>query len=128
MMLIAIGLTTAVVVGVPVVLFAMDTIGRTLGTEAADAFAKVVYNQTALVDEGHINQSAVEVDVPADVVVSAHASELTISFMQEETVVASWSETYIHDIELVSPHGPGVYHLTIEIVEDVLEIAFIAVT
>jgi hypothetical protein len=105
----------------------MDTIGSTSRLETAEAFATSVHNLTAIVDGRHLNQSTLEISVPADVVVTAQESTLTISLLQGESVVASWSETYTHEIELTSSHGPGIYHFSVELVGDVLEIVFIAV-
>ncbi|MHA1959758.1 MAG: hypothetical protein ACW99U_05980 [Candidatus Thorarchaeota archaeon] len=126
MMLIAIGLTTAVIVGVPVLMYTMDIISNTSILETAEAFAARVHNLTSMVDNGQVNDTAVEVNVPLGIKLSAQDSTLTITLMDEDSVLTSWSAGYTRNINLVAPNIPGIYLLWIQVDGDFLEITFSA--
>ena len=64
MLLIAVGLTTAVMVGVPVLLVAMDTISNASQLESAQSFAIIMHNVTGQVDSGQTNDTSMEIRVP----------------------------------------------------------------
>ncbi len=124
MILIAIGLTTAVIVGVPILMYAIDTLGTTSQLEIARQVAESIHNGTARVDDGIVNSTAIEVTVPEGVTLVADNSTLTIFFEKEGIEPRSWSGIYDHAIVLHGPIGPGPYIVNIGLVSSTIEISF----
>ena len=65
MMLIAIGLTTAVIIGVPVLLYAIDTMTTTQQIQYAHQTADTIFNATQQVDSGDVGELTIQVYVPS---------------------------------------------------------------
>ncbi|MFW9847518.1 MAG: hypothetical protein ACFFF4_00150 [Candidatus Thorarchaeota archaeon] len=128
MMLIAIGLTMVVIVGVPVLLYTMDILSSASELEMAQNFADRVHNATSRVDQGLVNDTHIEISVPQYVEISAVGNTLTIMYEKEGADSISWSNTYTRQITLVSPPGFGLYMLYIHIDSGELVVAFVAVT
>ncbi|MFW9933772.1 MAG: hypothetical protein ACFFDR_14125, partial [Candidatus Thorarchaeota archaeon] len=124
MMLIAIGLTTVVIIGVPVLIFTMDTLSNVSQLEAAQTFADRIHNYTARVDTGAQVSIAVEINVPSYVDLSSSGNTLSIAFVKAGTQEVVWSETYLHAIIVVPPDEPGIYTLTIALVGADIQITF----
>ncbi|MFQ5831106.1 MAG: hypothetical protein ACE5H4_00180 [Candidatus Thorarchaeota archaeon] len=127
MMLIAIGLTTAVIVGVPILMYAIDTLGTTSQLERARQVAESIHNGTAKVDDGFVNSTVIEITVPEGVTVVADNSTLTIFFEKESMEPRSWSEIYDHEIMLHGPVGSGPYVVNIVLVSSTIEMSFSSV-
>ncbi|MFW9799056.1 MAG: hypothetical protein ACFFD9_01335 [Candidatus Thorarchaeota archaeon] len=127
MMLIAIGLTAAVIVGVPVLMYAIDTLGATSQLERARQVAQSIHNGAAKVDEGVVNSTVIEVTLPEGVTMSADNTTLTIVFENEGVETSSWSETYDYAIVLSGPSGPGTYIVNITKVSGTIEVSFTSV-
>ncbi len=123
-MLIAIGLSTVVIIGVPVLIFTMDTLSNASQLEAAQTFAQRLHNYTGRVDTGSQENIAVEMTVPSYVELRTSGNTLTIAFVKEGVQEAIWSETYSRNIVLIPPDEPGIYTLTISLSGDDIQIAF----
>jgi len=128
MLLIAVGLTTAVMVGVPVLIYAINTLNNASQFENARMFAERVHEDTHRVDNGTMVEALVELTVPSGVTVGSDNTTLNISYDNQILGRTTWSETYIHHIELVAPTTPGVYMLEISLSGGVLHIEFTQMT
>ena len=122
-MLIAIGLTTVVLVGIPILLFAVDTLGNATQLEVAQNFSERVHNETQLVDTG-ANNTIIEINVPTGVTVSAEESTLTVSFQNSAGLITTWEVLYSHTISLQAPSGPGPHLMHIAMVAGIIELTF----
>jgi len=123
LMLIAIGLTTVVLVGIPILLFAVDTLGNATQLELAQNFSERVHNETQLVDT-EANSTIIEINVPTGVTVSAEGSTLTVSFQSSGGLITTWEESYSHTISLQAPSGPGPHLMLIARVAGIIELTF----
>ncbi|MFW9954963.1 MAG: hypothetical protein ACFFD3_10465 [Candidatus Thorarchaeota archaeon] len=128
MILIAIGLTTVVIIGVPVLIYAMETLTNASQLEMAENFADSLHNATNRVDMGLTNHTYMQVSIPQYVSVSASGNTLTIAFTKDGGNTYSWSNTYTHPVSLSAPPGPGIYTLTIVIEDGELLIVFTPMT
>lgn len=125
MMLIAVGLSTAVIVGVPVLLYAIDTVNAASEIELAEEFAQRVHNATARVDLGIVGNVTAEVIVPMGVTVSTDGTVLTVSYQRGNLQPVVWSTSYSHHIDLVAATGgKGAYSMEVKMVSSAIEIAF----
>ena len=122
-MLIAIGLTTVVLVGIPILLFAVDTLGNATQLELAHNFSERVHNETQLVDTG-ANNTIIEINIPTGVTVSADGYTLTVSFQSSGGLVTMWEEDYSHIISLQAPSGSGPHMMHIVMVAGIIELTF----
>jgi hypothetical protein len=131
MMLIAIGLSTAVIVGVPVLMYAIDTINTTSQLQEVLFAAEQIHNATRDVDNGVSNNTAITVWVNPGVSVTADGNTLTVSFSNDGGFPRTWSATYNHDISIdypISSHLNKVpYTMEVVLVDDVIHISFLAV-
>ena len=128
MMLIAIGLSTAVIVGVPILLYSMNTLQNASHLEIAQVFAVKLHNETERVDNGATNETSFQVNVPSGISMNAVGTTLTITLEYEGIQTTTWSETYDHTIVLNAPETSGIYIVTVRIVSDVIEISFSLLT
>lgn len=128
MLLIAIGLSTAVIIGVPVLLYAIETINTTTQLQEAQLAAELIHNATNTVDTGISNSTAITIWIPRGAVVSAVGNTLTVSFAE---ITESWTETYNHEISVddppFNPEGQLLYTIEVVMIGDVIHIAFDAV-
>ncbi|MDF1539117.1 MAG: hypothetical protein P1Q69_09445 [Candidatus Thorarchaeota archaeon] len=124
MLLIAIGLTTVVMVGVPVLLYTMNIISNASQLEVAQDFAEELHNATAQVDQGSLSDFSSITVIPQYVEVSAVGNSLTVSFQVEGGEMYTWTEVYAHSILLTAPEGSGTHIVEINLDEDILEITF----
>ncbi|TXT54784.1 MAG: hypothetical protein BAJATHORv1_50035 [Candidatus Thorarchaeota archaeon] len=124
MMLIAVGLTTAVLVGVPVLLYAMDTLNNASQLEAAEDFAGKVHSIVNSTDRGISNDTTLQISVPTGISLSSSESTLMITFQKNDLQTITWTETYSHSIELIPPSSTGLYFLTVRLVNEEIIINF----
>lgn len=114
MMLIAIGLTTVVLVGVPVLMFAIDTLNTSTRLGMANEAAEGILNGIRCVDTGETNETIIHIRIPAGMTISAEGSTLTILFVAPDGRDTTWSETFTH-LVLISPiTEAGEYSLLIQ--------------
>jgi len=122
-MLIAIGLTTVVLVGIPILLFAVDTLGTATQLEMAQNFSERVHNETQLVDTG-ANNTLIEISVPTGVTVTAEGSTLTVSFQSSGGQITEWEESYNHPLVLQAPSSSGPHLMQIAMNAGIIELTF----
>ncbi len=126
-MLIAIGLTTVVIVGVPVLLYAMDTLSSASQLELAESFANRVHDVTLAVDDGTSNDTIIEVNVPSGVAVSAVGTSLSLTLQMEISEPVVWSWDFNHNLQVVGPESSGLHILQVRLVEGTIELTFTSV-
>jgi hypothetical protein len=127
MLLIAIGLTTVVMVGVPVLLYAMNTLSSASELEMAQHFADRVHNATGRVDLGQTNNTSIEISVPQYVSVTSDSNSLTITYDKEGRDPFNWGNSYTHPILLTPPTDAGVYIMSVSLVDGEIHLVFTAV-
>ncbi|MCF2137471.1 MAG: hypothetical protein K9W43_09600 [Candidatus Thorarchaeota archaeon] len=127
MMLIAVGLTTVVLVGVPVLLYSINTLQAVSQYEQAQMFAHQLHNATAKVDGLQTESMSLELILPEGVEVSAAGQVLTVSYTAQDSTTKTWTISYNHTIDLTPPDLCATYIVTISLKSDVLEIIFTAV-
>ncbi|MFW9927153.1 MAG: hypothetical protein ACFFDM_10355 [Candidatus Thorarchaeota archaeon] len=124
MMLIAIGLSTAVIVGVPVLMYAIDTITVTSYLENAQMAAEQIHNTTRQVDLGTITNATIQVHIPEGVTVSAVGFSLQILFDYQNAETQIWMEMYDHPILITPITEAGSYLLYFYIQAGTLHITY----
>jgi hypothetical protein len=125
MMLIAVGLSTAVIVGVPVLLYAIGTVNAASDFELATTFAQEVQNATSRVDLGIVENVTSQVYVPNGVTISAIGNALTVSFQKGTQEPTVWTSSYAHGIVIMpTPISPGTYRMEVKIVSGTIQITF----
>lgn len=126
LLLIAIGLSMVVMVGVPVLIYTMDTLTSASQLETAHAFADRLHNYTAQVDQGLEGSISVQVTVPSYIEMSSTGNTLVVSFVKDGNQVGTWSESYIHSVNITEPTSPGIYTLVITLDGNTVDIEFLA--
>lgn len=124
MLLIAVGLTMCVMVGVPVLLFSMDAISNASQLESAQSFANTVHNVTLQVDTGQTNDTSIEIHVPEGVSIRLEGSQLIIEYQKEGTEPVSWDESYSHTLDVDPPTTAGLHLMTVRLVGNEIMITF----
>ncbi len=116
MMLIAIGLSAAVIVGVPVLMYAIDTITTASYLEDAQMVAEQIHNTTRHVDIGTLSNATMQVYIPAGLTMSSQGNTLTILFNYQGVEPQTWIETYDHPVVISPPSEVGTYlmHTTLD--------------
>jgi len=99
-MLIAVGLSTVVIIGVPVLMYAIDTINTTSQLQEVQLAAEQIHNATRDVDSGVTNSTTVDVWIHPGVIISANTNTLVVSFDNGETAPKTWSISYNHNISI----------------------------
>ncbi|MEM2142157.1 MAG: hypothetical protein QXS20_04360 [Candidatus Thorarchaeota archaeon] len=113
MMLIAIGLSTVVIVAAPILLYSMGILSTASRLETAREFAVKVHEYVTLVDSGESSSVLTQLIVPTDVKVSSVGKTLIITFEPQGAVGTTWSKDYSTGIVLIGPDDPGVYLLRV---------------
>jgi len=128
MMLIAIGLSTAVIVGVPVLMYAIDTINTTSQLQEVSLTAEQIHNATRDVDNGFTYTNSISVWINPGVSVSADGNTLAVTYSPDGGLPQTWSATYNHAISIDQPilsHTNKVlYSMEIVMVDDSIHISF----
>lgn len=124
MLLIAIGLSTAVIVGVPVLLYSIQTINNISELEVTKSIAGQILNATDLVDSGKITETLFQVNVPTGFGIEASGSSLSVYLNMNGSNTYSWSRSYNHTIALTSPQGKGLHIVSIQMDKNVIVIKF----
>ena len=128
MILIAVGLSTAVVFGVPVLLYTIETLTIASDLEQAQFFAERVNNITEQVETGAQTDLTIEINVPLYVTVTAEYQTLTITFERQGATTKIWEWTYSHEVDLQSPTTSGPHFLRVRMVSGTIEITFTPVS
>ncbi len=128
MILIAVGLTTAVMIGVPVLLFAINNLNSATEYELARLFSEKVHEGVTRVDNGSLTQVHFDFTVPDGIELISNGNTLSISYRNEYGVLGIWTEDYSHDILVEYPPETGYQSVTIRLVDDTLVISFAPAT
>lgn len=131
MMLIAIGLSTAVIVGVPVLMYAIDTINTTTQLQEAQLLAERIHNTTMDVDSGMTNTTTITVLINPGVTVTAAGNTLTVLYSTDGGTPRTWSQSYVHQIAVdtsISTHQDStLYTMDVALIGNVIHVWFYAV-
>ncbi|MFX0107297.1 MAG: hypothetical protein ACFE7R_03365 [Candidatus Hodarchaeota archaeon] len=127
MILIAIGLTTAVLVGIPILMYSMSSLEQAALIEEATLFAETLHNATDRVDKGLENDTGIPIQVPNRVSVSSSNTVLTVTLERDEGSDLLFSVAYDHVIDLIPPASAGDYWVFLRLVDDSLQVHFLAV-
>jgi len=131
MMLIAIGLSTVVIIGVPVLMYAIDTINTTSELQEAVLLAEKIHNATRDVDTGALNMTTITFWVNPGITVTASGNTLTVLFDNGGTTPNTWSASYNHEIiidDTILPHNTRVpYSAEFTLIADVIHISFLEI-
>ncbi len=129
MMLIAVGLTTAVIIGVPVLLYAIDTMTTTQQIQYAQEAANSIFNATGQVDNGELEDITIQVYIPStlSIMTDESGNGLVITLdtgrpAPEQYMM--WSQTFDHQLVIDFPDEAGTYHLRIHLVSGVIQMTF----
>ncbi len=128
MILIAVGLTTAVMIGVPVLLFAINTLNSATEYEMANLFSEKVHEAVTRVDNGSLAEVHFDLAVPDGIELTSIGNTLSISYRNEYGIQGVWTEEYSHDILVESPPETGYQSVTIRIADEILVISFAPAT
>jgi len=124
MMLIAIGLSTAVIVGVPVLMYAIDTITTTSYLEDAQVVAEQIHNTTSQIDIGTLSNATIQVYIPVGITMSADGNTMTILFNYQGVEPQTWIETYDHSVVINPPTEAGNYLMHFDLDAGVIHITY----
>jgi hypothetical protein len=131
MMLIAIGLSTAVIVGVPVLMYAIDTINTTTELQEAQLAAEQIFNATTIVDNGLTNTTSINVWINPSLTVTSSGNTLTILYAESPGLQRAWDQTYNHEISIdssITTHQETIlYSMEVVMVVNVIHISFFAI-
>ena len=122
-MLIAVGLSTAVIIGVPVLLFAIDTMAYSTHLQDAQVAAEDIFNATERLDNGELDSHTIRVHIPTGVSMIADGTTLTISVLIDGQTT-SWSESYDHQIVINPPTEAGYYDIEFTMISNVINITY----
>ncbi len=124
MMLIAIGLSAAVIVGVPVLLYSMNLLNNTGSYQAAESFANQLHSYVDTVDKTNTSVIQDYISVPEGVTVSSDGNILTVTYYISSQNPVTWIETYNHAIDLIPPAVADNQIVRVELVGDDIQIRF----
>jgi hypothetical protein len=131
MMLIAIGLSTAVIVGVPVLMYAIETLNTTTELQEVQMAAEQIHNGTMIVDGGVTNSTTFNVWINQGVTVSATGHSLTVLHSPETGSPTTWTQSYLHDVVIAVPlethRSTTLYTVEIDMIDGIIYISFYAV-
>ena len=131
MILIAVGLSTVVIIGVPVLMYAIDTINTTSQLQEAQLVAEQIHNATRDVDTGASNSTTFNIWMYPGVTVTAGGNTLTVAFSRNGGTPTTWPAAYNHEIvideSIISHQDRTLYTLVVTLVGDTLRLSFLAV-
>jgi hypothetical protein len=123
MMLIAVGLSTAVIIGVPVLLYAIDTMSYSAHLQDAQMAAGDIFAAIEQLDTGLLNTTTIRVHIPTGVSMIADGSTLAISVLINGQTT-SWSDSYTHQIVINPPTEAGNYDIEFTMISNVIHITY----
>mgnify|MGYP001242942796 CR=1 FL=1 len=124
MILVAVGLTTAVMVGVPVLLFAINTLNNATEYESAKLFSERIHEAVMRVDNGSAQQLTLQLTVPDGTELTSNGNTLTVTYQNEYGSSGVWTEEYSHSVLIESPPDVVYQITTIRMIDEVLVISF----
>ncbi|NHI89452.1 MAG: hypothetical protein EAX87_08015 [Candidatus Thorarchaeota archaeon] len=130
-MLIAIGLSTAVIVGVPILMYAINTLSLTSQLQEAQLAAEQIHNVTRNVDTGMSNTTSTTIWINPGLSVTANGNILIVAYNEEGAAPKTWSASYNHDIvidhSILTASIRVLYSMEASLVGEVIHIAFLEV-
>lgn len=131
MMLIAIGLSTAVIVGIPVLMYAIDTITISTYLEDARIAAEEIHLATSVLDDGAYTIQSIVITIPPGFSVGVDNNTLIVTFNYGGQRTQTWTESYNHPLLFDYPLGTvsirETYSVNLEMIDDVIHLSFIQV-
>ena len=131
MMLIAIGLSTVVIVGVPVLMYAIDTISTTSQLQEVQLAAEQIHNATRNVDTGISNITSISIWIHPGFSVAANENTLVVTYSGEGTAPETWPASYNHDLVIDDPilasSTKVLYSMEVSLVGEVIHIVFLEI-
>ncbi|MBD3157758.1 MAG: hypothetical protein GF309_03120 [Candidatus Lokiarchaeota archaeon] len=124
MLLIAVGLSSAVIVGVPLLMHAVNLMAGATRFEMAQQAANQIHNATEEIDMEQANRTTVQFNAPEGFAIQVQDNKLTITYSQDGEIVGSWPHTYSHSLLSTGFQGRGNYVLTIRLVDEVVHLSF----
>jgi len=121
MMLIAVGLSTAVIIGVPVLLYAINTMSYSAHLEDAQIAAENIFTAVNRIDNEELTNLTIQVHVPTGVTMTVNGNTLTINVLIDGQQTG-WSETYNHQLSINPPTEAGNYNMIFTMVSNVIQI------
>ena len=122
-MLIAVGLSTAVIIGVPVLLYAIDTMSSSSHLQSAQVAAEDIFDATEDLDTGSLNTTTIRIHIPTGMSMSADGSTLSISVLINGQTT-SWFQSYSHQIVINPPTEAGTYDMEFNMISNVIHITY----
>ena len=122
-MLIAVGLSTPVIIGVTVLLYAIDTMSNSTHLQTAQMAAGDIFAATEQLDTGVLNDTTIRVHIPTGISMIADGSTLTISVLINGQTT-SWSDSYTHQIVITPPTEAGNYDMEFTMISNVIHITY----
>jgi uncharacterized protein (UPF0333 family) len=123
MMLIAVGLSTAVIIGVPVLLYAINTISYSTHLQDAQIAAEDIFTAANRIDSGELENLTIQVHIPTGVTMTVSGNTLTITVLIDDQST-QWSETFNYPIIINPPTEAGNYNMTFTMVSNVIHITY----
>jgi hypothetical protein len=131
MMLIVIGLSTAVIVGVPILMYSIETINTTTQLQGVELMVSKIHDATITVDSELFNTTTTDIWVNPGVTVNAVGNSLMIVFNPDSGSPRTWSQTYLHEIVIdnsISTHlVRTLYTMEVDMIDNIIHISFYAV-
>ena len=125
MMLIAVGLSAAVIVGVPVLMFSINLVNSTSSYQAAQNFADKMFSYVDAVDAQNATVVEETIIVPLNVTMNSAFKRLDIVYHAADQAPVGWTEYYEHEIDLLPPSTTGQQMVRVEMYNNTIQIRFI---
>jgi hypothetical protein len=125
MMLIAIGLSAAVIVGVPMLIFSINMVNNTSSYQSAENFANKMFSYVDAVDAQEVTVIEETIIVPLNVTMSSGYKRLDIVYHIPDQAPVGWTEYYQHEIDIIPPNTTGQQMVRIEMNNNTIQIRFI---
>ena len=123
-MLIAVGLTAVVVVGVPVLMFAISTLSATSQYEEARTAATDILDAIKTVDDGVVNSTSLQVFIPDGFSIGSDGSTVSCIYAYQGSTTGSWNRVYAHIVLLDPPTQAGTFTVSITMSAGAITVTF----
>jgi hypothetical protein len=123
MMLIAVGLSTAVIIGVPILLYAINTMSYSTHLQDAQIAAENIFTAANRIDSGELDNLTIQVHIPTGVTMTVSGNTLTITVLIDGQQTG-WSDTFDHPVSISPPTEAGNYNMMFTMVSNVIHITY----
>ena len=121
MMLIAVGLSTAVIIGVPVLLYAINTMSYSTHLQDAQIAAENIFAAANRIDSGELENLTIQVHIPTGVTMAVNGNTLTITILINDQQTF-WSATFNYLVVINPPTEAGNYNMMFTLISNVIHI------